>query len=208
MNQHYPLSEYTPPTEYFCILEGAFSEEQVGQIIQHAETQNFYAKSRGGAGSMEGTVGDGRIDQNVRKSEVTFLEINQGTEGLFEHINQVVGRVNYDKFRMDLDFIEALQFTRYKEDGGHYHWHIDSHQNDQRTSHRKLSMVIMLTSPDEYEGGDLLLNNNGNQDAPTVIRAKKGDAIFFYSHIPHTVTPVTKGERLSLVSWFLGPKVR
>jgi predicted 2-oxoglutarate/Fe(II)-dependent dioxygenase YbiX len=32
--------------------------------------------------------------------------------------------------------------------------------------------------------------------------------IIFDSRIPHRVTPVTKGKRISLVSWMLGPKLK
>lgn len=207
--QHYPISEYSPPTEFFCILEKQFSNEQIDQIIAHADSQKFFAKTRGGqGGAVQGPIGDGVIDENVRKSEVLFLELNQSTERLFDHVSKIIGRINYDKFRMDLDLIEALQFTRYDSTGSHYDWHVDSHQGDMRTHQRKLSMTAMLSDPEEYEGGDLLLNNHGNQEHATTIRARKGDVIVFYSHLPHKVTPVTGGERLSLVSWFLGPKVR
>ena len=36
-------------------------------------------------------------------------------------------------------------------------------------------------------------------------RMKRGHAIFFASFIRHRVTPVTKGNRKSLVMWFGGP---
>ena len=36
----------------------------------------------------------------------------------------------------------------------------------------------------------------------------KGSAIIFPSYIYHQVTPVTKGERLSIVIWFNGEKWR
>ena len=36
----------------------------------------------------------------------------------------------------------------------------------------------------------------------------KGTMIIFDSRIPHRVTPVTKGTRISLVAWMLGPKLR
>lgn len=66
---------------------------------------------------------------------------------------------------------------------------------------RKLSMVIQLSDPSEYEGGELLLHLGNN---PTRIERKKGLAVFFPSYILHEVTPVTKGERYSLVAWVHG----
>ena len=36
----------------------------------------------------------------------------------------------------------------------------------------------------------------------------KGTMIVFDSRIPHRVTPVTSGQRISLVTWMLGPKLR
>lgn len=206
---YYPLPEYSPPTEFFCVMRECFSDEQLDQIIGLVERQEFFQKTRGNQGGAErdGTIGDGRVDESVRKSKVTFLEPNPETEWLFGHLAHLINKANYDKFGMQINFLETIQFTKYEDTGGHYDWHIDSHQGEIRPHHRKLSMTLMLTNPEDYEGGELLLNNDGNQEKPAVLKPRRGELVVFYSHLPHKVAPVTKGERLSLVAWVLGPKM-
>jgi PKHD-type hydroxylase len=64
---------------------------------------------------------------------------------------------------------------------------------------------MQLSDPSEYEGGDLLLHTG---DEPIVINKQKGMLVMFPSYTLHEVTPVTKGERYSLVAWVHGPKLR
>jgi predicted 2-oxoglutarate/Fe(II)-dependent dioxygenase YbiX len=67
----------------------------------------------------------------------------------------------------------------------------------------------MLTNPEEYEGGEFLINTRGDQDkeVPT-LKVKMGDLLVFYSHLPHKVAPVTSGCRVTLVTWALGAKLK
>lgn len=206
----YPLPIYCKPNEFFCIMEKVFSEDEVKKVIQAAEKQAFYAKSRGnGPGGMnKGTVGDGHVVEEVRKSEVLFLDRqNPEVDWIFGRMAWATCQANGDKFEMELYGLEALQFTKYNDQKSHYHYHMDAHQNKAQPYHRKLSMSLLLSDPEEYEGGDFVLLNDGSMNNPTRIRAKKGDIVFFYSHLPHAVEPVTKGVRMSLVSWAAGPKL-
>jgi PKHD-type hydroxylase len=70
-----------------------------------------------------------------------------------------------------------------------------------------MSIVIQLTDPSEYEGGDFEIDSQYPQLPKEEIR-EKGSVLVFPSFIPHRVTPVTKGVRRSLVSWIEGPKFR
>ena len=62
-------------------------------------------------------------------------------------------------------------------------------------------MSIQLTDPKNYEGGELILYNNEKGD---IVNKEQGTLILFPSFILHEVTPITKGERNSLVSWVTG----
>ena len=62
-------------------------------------------------------------------------------------------------------------------------------------------MSIQLSDENSYEGGDLLIDYSGDTyHAPR----SKGSVIVFDSRLTHEVTPVTRGERYSLVKWFHG----
>lgn len=206
----YPLPIYCKPNEFYCIMENVFSAEEVDKIIKSAETQAFYAKTRNNnqGGLTVGTIGDGQIDEKVRKSKVMFMDSNnQDNRWIFDRVAWAASKANGDKFEMELYGLEALQFTKYDDQNSHYHYHMDAHQNKAQPYHRKLSVSIMLSDPEEYEGGDFVLLNDGSMANPTRIRAPKGYAIFFYSHLGHAVEAVTKGDRMSLVSWVMGPKL-
>jgi PKHD-type hydroxylase len=95
--------------------------------------------------------------------------------------------------------IDSIQYTEYYEGGGHYGWHTDIGPGS--INHRKISITIQLSDPDEYEGGNLEMWSDG--DFQTMPK-QKGAAVLFPSFLLHRVTPVTKGTRKSLVLWVGG----
>jgi PKHD-type hydroxylase len=68
---------------------------------------------------------------------------------------------------------------------------------------RKISMTLLLSPENQFEGGDLELMTKGKR-APM----KQGHAIIFASFLNHRVAPVTRGVRQSLVMWFGGTPFR
>ena len=73
--------------------------------------------------------------------------------------------------------------------------------------YRKLSVIVLLN--DGYEGGDVLFQDYTAQDETKMIYPKtKGTMLVFPSFLRHAVTPVTKGERKSLVLWIHGKPFR
>jgi len=104
----------------------------------------------------------------------------------------------------DIDGTENIQLGRYSIDG-HYDWHTDGaiHQKDSTGTQRKLSVSLFLSDPADYDGGDFLFRGS---DMP--ITRAQGSILVFPSLIEHTVTPVTRGERYSAVTWARGPNFR
>jgi len=71
---------------------------------------------------------------------------------------------------------------------------------------RKVSVSVQLSRPGSYDEGRLELSDGrGGWRAPS---AAQGSAVVFPAWTPHRVTPVTAGERWSLVVWGYGPPVR
>jgi PKHD-type hydroxylase len=102
-------------------------------------------------------------------------------------------------------FEDALQYTVYNESDTkeHYTWHVDN-LGQGRPGCRKLSIVIQLSDPQEYEGGELQLHYQSYH----IARKDKGLLYIFPSYVLHRVTPVTGGTRRSLVGWICGPDFR
>ena len=109
-------------------------------------------------------------------------------------------------FDVAVTTLPPLQFTEYAEAGHKYDSHHDIDWMRQDGRHRKLSVVIQLTDPDEYEGGELGFAHTASP--PPIDLAKKGSIIVFPSYHEHFVTPISKGSRRSLVGWLEGPRWR
>lgn len=175
--------------------------------------------------SLEGNV----VNKKVRNSSNAWIPAHHWVAGIAWHY---VSKANRDNFRYDLDCIdgESLQYTRY-ETGEFYNWHQDAdvhsfyQPNDTSSISntvstesandfinlncekvRKLSIVIQLSSPDDYEGGNLeLIDGNNNRFVAPRLR---GSVILFDSRTRHRVTKVRSGVRKSIVGWAIGPRWR
>ena len=147
--------------------------------------------------------GKDRYNDELRRSSVMFLEPSETTHWIYERIAGIGCDCNAQRFRFELNgFLQPLQLTRYGK-GEHFDWHMDFHAGE--ISHRKLSVTVQLSDPDEYEGGDLqFMVNNRTETAPR----RKGSVIVFPSFILHRVTEVTAGKRHSIVGWLSGPPYR
>jgi PKHD-type hydroxylase len=83
----------------------------------------------------------------------------------------------------------------------------DSHEN-YRGKIRKLSCVINLSNPKDYEGGDFFIENQNGTIKRDILRItdfkEQGSVIVFPSYLFHKVSPIKKGKRYSLVNWTIG----
>ena len=66
-------------------------------------------------------------------------------------------------------------------------------------------MVLQLSDPLEYVGGDLQIFTSPE---PTSVDKEKGLIAAFPSYVLHKVTPVTQGTRKTLVVWVCGPSFK
>jgi len=154
--------------------------------------------------TTKATVGGGKggeYKEEVRRVDQYHITFETETQWIFERIMGAVHTANKEFFNYELlGMVHNLQLLHYKdEDKSFYDWHTDCGNGLAAT--RKVSVVAMLSSDDNYEGGKLLLNNYGE-----VIEANRelGSISMFPSYLLHKVEPVTKGERWVLVNWIHG----
>ena len=147
-----------------------------------------------------GHQGDGTLVEEKRRSKVGWIEWSPEFDWIFKKISEVVYASNSKWYGFHLSAMnEPFQLTHYSsEDQGHYDWHQDLGPGAH--SSRKLSIVVLLSEKESFEGGDLEIFMKGKAN-----EMKQGTAICFPSYEPHRVAPVTKGERWSLVLWVSGP---
>lgn len=191
--------------------------EKIVRTIEEDLTDKF--QSQMGDSKLMGDA----LNRDKRNSKNAWIPTNHWTAGFVWHY---VERANRENFLYDIRNIdgESMQFTQYDE-GEFYGWHNDAgiagqykpvsvgnhhegraqdYLNENLELVRKLSFVVQLSDPDDYEGGNLqLLAEDGKSYfAPR----KRGTVIIFDSRTQHRVLKVTKGTRKSLVGWVVGPR--
>ena len=176
-----------------------FTPEQCKMIIEAGRTE---PRNDAGVGNEKGIKG-GHIDTKTRTSHISWIPFKKMPD-MYKDIERIMKTTNGNHFGFDgMQITEMAQYTEYPE-GGFYDWHIDS---DTNFAHepvvRKISMTLLLSPENEFEGGDLELMTEGK-----AAKLKQGHAIFFASFIRHRVTPVIRGNRKSLVMWFGGTPLK
>jgi PKHD-type hydroxylase len=190
----YILTPHTRAQEAWTWWEGAFTIEELNWLQAQAKRADQDAKVGGGSNAQGG------VNQNVRRSQISWLSNAPDTEWVFSKLAQVVSQINAQHYQFDLTgFGEKLQLTNYDQsENGMYGWHQDFSSGVSR----KLSMAVQLADPSEYEGGNLQVLTSGQ---PQTIKKQRGLIAIFPSYVLHQVTPVTQGSRQSLVAWVSGP---
>ena len=190
----YHIPKFIKSFECFAIWENGFSEDELEKILFLENLQSF-EKGKVGTQSVK------TLD-TVRDSDISWIIPDNNSEWLFSRLSSIISTINYDHFMYHISGIESIQYTKYKHDQ-HYNWHWDD-SFEWRPYVRKISMVMMLTDPEEYEGGELEVCNTGNFENTQKLKPKRGDIVFFSSWMPHKVHPVISGERKTLVTWIMG----
>ncbi|WP_255992324.1 Fe2+-dependent dioxygenase [Chitinolyticbacter albus] len=91
-------------------------------------------------------------------------------------------------------------FNRYAG-GEHYGFHVDGSLRAMpgggmlRTD---LSCTLFLAEPDEYDGGELIVNDTYGQHE---VKLPAGDLVLYPSSSLHCVAPVTRGARIASFFW-------
>jgi PKHD-type hydroxylase len=143
-----------------------------------------------------------------RSSIVRWVDRNkQSSHFVVNIIKDFAWEANRRAFGFHVDYLRDIQFTEYHgSQEGEYGWHFDTFWGNPTTYDRKLSVVIQLSDPTDYEGGEFQIDPQF-QKIPEEFK-QRGSILVFPSPIRHRVTPVTSGLRKSLVSWIEGPKFK
>jgi len=134
----------------------------------------------------------------VRNSEVRWVPLNKDTQFIFDLIRECCEEANKNLFKVDITgFTEDLQFTEYEGAGKHYDWHPDIGPGKNK---RKLTVVIQLSDPKDYTGGDLIVQTGGE----VTMKKGIGNIVVFPSFLLHKVCKVESGNRYTMISWVSG----
>ena len=167
--------------------------------------------AKGRSSIVYGSSKSGIVDESIRKS----LRLTPSDETVALIVTRLQSCMNdvAKHFNVKLSECEDPQFLRYEE-GAFFVAHQDGNTGMLRldSERRLVSTVIFLSR--EFEnpepgtnvhcGGSLVFTNPRAtpERAKFHVRAEHGTLIAFRSETTHEVTPVTHGERHSIVSWY------
>ena len=148
---------------------------------------------------------DGHEHDEHRKTDIRWVPNEGDYIGLHQTITHYALQAT-QHFGLSLTHLPPIQFTEYADVGHHYDFHHDIDWGRKDGSHRKMSIIVQLTDPNDYEGGEFSFRHIENPD-PDAIR-QRGTILCFLPYHEHAVAPILGGNRTSLVAWFEGPRWR
>ena len=146
------------------------------------------------------------VNEKLRRSTQRWIPTDNWIAGMMAHF---INEANRAYFKFDLtSWADKIQYTYYKGNGSHYSWHADAMESGLAQGDvRKLSISLLLSDPDDYEGGEFQLLFKDRREMIS-IKPELGSAIIFPSDALHRVRPLKGGKRVSLVGWYGGPPLR
>ena len=170
---------------------------QLKDVLSTTQLENV-RRTLARAEFIDGRLSAGKVAQAVKNNE----ELKANAQLLELLNNEVMGSlVKHPDYQAGAlpQRVASPFYARYTS-GMHYGDHVDDPiMGSQGQLYRTdISITVFLNEPDEYEGGELVINTSFGQNA---VKLKAGDAIMYPSSSLHHVAEVTKGERLVAVTW-------
>lgn len=181
------------------IYDNVLPLKTIGNLIRFANITKF---EEGKVGSIENQ----KKNFNVRRTYVKALTnlSNSLSEVHWFNLLHFYFNKNLNKYKFDCGILDYayknvfdIEILKY-ENSGFYTWHVDHFAEIPRT----MSCILLLNN--DYEGGNLCFRNpDGSGEWEVEVKPNRmiiWPSIFLF---PHTVKPVTKGKRYSVVAWAL-----
>ena len=151
-----------------------------------------------------------RLKLNVRRTSGASV-CESFVDSTHRALQSLIGSLK-DHFNLDLSGCEKPQFLIYNE-GDYFKPHSDSDYSQEKPKYirdRKLSVILFVNShsakANGFEGGELvfhgLINDPRGKKYGFPLRGEAGMLIAFPSNVVHEVTPIVRGKRCTIVSWF------
>ena len=179
----------------FVTWENAFTDEELDRLVAYGDSLDL----------QTATVNAADVVTAIRRTKTGWINNNPESAWLYDRLAYVARKINSKFYSFDLyGFVEHMQYTVYTDDEqGFYTWHQDISTTVE--SPRKLSLILQLSDPADFDGGEL--ETSGGPQASSVEK-RRGLIAAFPSWRMHRVTPVTRGIRKTLVIWVSGPSFK
>ncbi|MFN4151823.1 MAG: 2OG-Fe(II) oxygenase [Candidatus Sericytochromatia bacterium] len=175
------------------VFKNVFSKSECQQILSKSEL------------IKDALLSNGVENKEVRNTHTRKISLKEDDEWIVNRVYNTVIKANNSFFQFDIQKMSPLHILEYTS-GCFYDWHLDIGGNISHST-RKITSLVFLSDPSEYEGGSLEWSMNTLPDTMNLVQ-DIGSMIIFPSFLPHKVNPVTSGTRRVLVSWFHGDTFR
>lgn len=183
----------------------------IADFIDAPTRESLLQAMRAAPGALAGTYGRGdeaRLDRRVRSARRLEVgeDVRRAVMALLTGAQSAISR----HFGVPLGSVEPPQFLHYAE-GDFFVAHQDGNTPLIRDASldRRVSVVLFLNDcsagpvPGTYGGGSLVLHGAYPYfEERQVVPAAAGALVAFRSETTHEVTPVTHGDRYTIVSWY------
>jgi len=169
------------------LINGLFSVEECENIITNSLNQEKKET----------------LNQEMQVKSIYLNLFSQENQILIEKIIKVVNEINASFYQFEITNIYEAIFLEYQK-SGFMNWHRDLGKRNSGGSTRKLTLSVLLSAEEDYEGGKLLFKPNYNFKEPI----GKGAVIIYPSYLLHAVEPVISGIRRVLIASANGPHFR
>jgi len=144
------------------------------------------------------------VDKRIRNNST--VRIAEG-DALYPAVLQVHAKIheaNLSVFNFDITGGLYADVIRYVGDlHEDFAWHPDDDFFHTRVPYRKLTAIVQLSDPHDYDGGTLEIRD---EDKTARVPRRLGMLTVFPSFHIHRVTPVTRGVRHTLATFGIGPR--
>jgi PKHD-type hydroxylase len=154
-----------------------------------------------------GRWGDGRVTAGAQSALVKRnMQLNQADEAGHQVAASILSALKSNGLFMSAALPKTIfppLFNRYDADSGHsFGNHVDNAirmlPDGSGRIRTDLSATLFLTDPDEYDGGELVIEDSyGSHE----VKLPAGDMILYPANSLHRVEPVTRGSRLASFFW-------
>jgi predicted 2-oxoglutarate/Fe(II)-dependent dioxygenase YbiX len=172
-------------TDYIISFNDVLDKKICNEIIEKSNFDTF----------TSATVGDDKVIKDYRKCYQKKLD-----DKFNDNIYEVIGTILKKYKDIHSSFTTGLT----TEDTGYIHLLYKGDQKGEYKEHvdhadqfpRVLSCSIILN--DDYDGGNFAFFNK-----EYIVEKKAGSVVVFPSNFcfPHSITPVSKGDRHSIITW-------
>ena len=197
------MKRKTPTLPYdLFLVENFFDAPTCARVAEEMRAAAGHAAVVYGHGEA------GAVNERVRRVE-RLSPSAETVEYVRRRLAGCMGEVGAH-FGVRLTGCEEPQFLRYRE-GDFFVAHQDGNTGLTRlaTEARRVSVVVFLgrqaetPGPGAYAGGALVFSDWRGGEKEFRLGGEPGTLVAFRAETTHEVTPVTRGERLSIACWYV-----